>query len=120
MARPVRKTSQPFFSGNPEKSFSLKTSGMDAKSHIPKRICHGNVTNPFPYNMPRHIKRAASSASQKNGIGHVFWSVILLRTNPGQNVVTEIPSRFNRPRRAAPKAFTAALLALYAGHCGKP
>ena len=67
---------------------------------------------PLPRSMPRPMISAAAGASRKNGIGHSFLSVMRERTNPGQIVVTAIPSPRTRPRSAAPSALTHALLAL--------
>ena len=49
-----------------------------------KRIGHGKTIRPTFFSIRLAIISAALSASIKNGIGQVFLSVILERTNPGQ------------------------------------
>ena len=65
---------------------------------------------------PRRIFAAAFGASMKNGIGHVFASVMRERTNPGQTTQTSMPSGASAPRSASPHVFTQLFDAEYDGH----
>ena len=55
----------------------------------------------------------------KNGIGHVFLSVMRERTNPGQTTDTFIPSPRSMPRSASPHVLTHDFVAEYAGQLFK-
>ncbi len=57
------------------------------------------------------MARAASSASMMNGIGNSLPSVISVRTNPGQTVVTRTPRRPTSARSASSRLICAALVA---------
>ena len=89
--------------------------GRIESSHDARRIGQGNETRPLPRERPSHILRAAASASMKNGMGHVFLSVIPERTKPGHTTLTQTPSGARRPRSESPHALSAALEAAYAG-----
>jgi hypothetical protein len=52
----------------------------------------------------------------KNGIGHVFMSVIRERTKPGHTTFIRMPSRASGRLFARPHVFTAAFDAEYDGH----
>ena len=57
-------------------------------NHEARRMGNGKAIKPTFFFMRFAISSAAGSASIKNGMGQVFLSVILERTNPGQMVFT--------------------------------
>jgi len=77
------------------------------KNHVASRIGHGNAISPTSLSARRRMMRAALSASMKNGMGHVFRSVMRERTNPGQIAEMRMPSRRQCPRRASAHVLTA-------------
>jgi len=99
---------------------SLIQLGRIETNHVAKRIGQGKAISPMFLSSLVAMISAAFSASIKNGIGHVFLSVIRERTNPGQMTETLMFSGFNARRRASPHALTQALLALYEGQDFNP
>ena len=67
---------------------SLRALGRVLPSHTANLMGHGNAIKPTFFCIRLAIISAAGSASMKKGIGQVFLSVILDRTNPGQMVFT--------------------------------
>ena len=67
---------------------SLTQFGKMLANHVAKRMGNGKAIKPTFFCMRLAINFAAGSASIKNGMGQVFLSVILERTNPGQTVFT--------------------------------
>ena len=98
---------------------SFIQNGKMDNPHDARRIGHGNAMRPTLRSTRLRITQAALSASMKNGIGHVFRSVMRERTNPGQTTETLIPSGFNMPRSASPHVLTQAFVAEYAGQLFK-
>jgi hypothetical protein len=95
-------------------SFTLN--GSIDNIHTAKRIGQGNAISPTFLSARERIILAALSASIKNGIGHVFWSVIRERTNPGHIAETEIFSFRKIPLIASAQVFIQLFVAEYDGH----
>jgi len=94
---------------------SMSRAGRHERNHTAKRIGQGKAMRPTFFSTRSRMIRAALSASMKNGMGHVFTSVIRERMNPGHNTLTLIPSFFSIPRIARPQVLTQDFVPEYEG-----
>src|SRR5262245_17529700 len=92
-------------------SQSLQDAGSKRKRRNRKATERGNAMNGRRFRSAPMILRAASWTSISPGIGVLIWAVIGVRIQPGQIVVTWIPSGLTSARRPSSRALTPDLLA---------